>query len=375
VTPAVTPVALSESKTARLTSLDAFRGLTIAAMILVNNPGSWSAIYRPLAHAEWHGCTPTDLIFPFFLFIVGTAMAFSLGKHGRGSHVWWRIGRRVLVLFALGLVLNGFWSYDPATTRVPGVLQRIALVYGLACVLVLTARVRTQVAVGAALLLGYWALLALVPPPGGVAPSLSAESNWVRSIDRAILPAGNLYRAEATDPEGLLSTLPAMVTCLLGYWAGLWIRRGPRHTRTAAWLAVVGACGVALGWLWALGFPLNKKLWTSSYVLFTAGWAAVGLAGMLWVIDVRGWSKWSRPLVWMGVNAIFVFVASGLVGRLLVKIRTGEPAVSVKQWLYERAFLSWSEGANASLAFAAATLAAWWLVLWGMERLGWRVRV
>ena len=242
------------SQPARLMSLDAFRGATIAAMILVNNPGSWAHVYAPLRHADWHGCTPTDLIFPFFLFIVGTSMAFSMRGYLSGdrprSSAYARIARRVAALFALGLVLSGVLWNDWSVLRIPGVLQRIALVYLLASVLVLNARPAVQGVVAVVALLGYWLLLTRVPGPDG-SWGLGAESNIVRAADLALIGEAHLYSNSPTDPEGLLSTLPAVVTTLLGYWSGLALRT--HRNGAVPRLLVAGAIGVVAGLVWGAG--------------------------------------------------------------------------------------------------------------------------
>lgn len=364
-------------KAERLRSLDAFRGATIAAMILVNNPGSWAHIYPPLRHAEWFGWTPTDLIFPFFLFIVGAAMAFSMRRYvereAPKKAAAGRIARRVVVLFLLGLVLNGFWEYHLATIRIPGVLQRIALVYLIASVVVLTVGGRAQLVLAGVMLGAYTAMLMLVPFPGDDAGRMTPSSNIVRSVDLTLLGRWHLYRGSPTDPEGLLSTIPAVVTALSGYWVGLLVRDRKRDGALCARLIVAGLVCAATGQVLGYVHPISKPLWTSTYVLLTSGLAAACFGACLWAIDVRGWRRWSRPFEVMGVNAIFVFVASGLVARVLVKVDVG--GTTLKGWIYTHGFGSWLDGANASLGFAIATLGFWWLVLGVMERLGLRIRV
>jgi len=379
------------AKSARLLSLDVFRGLTIVGMILVNNPGDWDHMYWPLGHADWHGWTPTDLVFPFFLFIVGTSLAYSLRKYRDGQEivpaVYWRIARRTLVLLALGLLLNrsrtifnllldNTDSFDFATWRFPGVLQRIALVYLSASLLVLHTRLRSQVVCALMILLGYWGMLAWMPG-NDYQENLSPEGNVVRVVDRTIMSDGHLYTqatSEKTEPEGLLSTLPAIVTALLGYWAGLFIQRQGASRRTVAWLMAIGMACVLIGLAWHAVLPINKKIWTSSFVVLTGGWALIVLGACLLKFDVWGWRRLARPFEIVGINAIFVFVASGLVSVLLSVTHVGEQ--TTKQWLYEHLFRSWiSSPELSSLGFALVTVTFWWLVLWGMSRLGWSVRV
>jgi predicted acyltransferase len=390
-------------KSPRLLSLDAFRGLTILGMILVNNPGSWSDMYWPLGHARWHGWTPTDLIFPFFLFIVGTSLSYSLRKYRGGVNtietnpplapplkggVYWRIVRRTVVLFALGLLLNSTgmlmrYAFGQSETisfetlRYLGVLQRIALVYLIASLVVLHVGVRSQAVLATVLLLGYWALFAWLPNPENYAANLSPEHNVVQLVDRAVIGEAHMYtqaRTEKTEPEGLLSTLPATVTALFGYWTGLFVQRRGADARTVGILIACGAVCVLVGLGWDRAFPINKKLWTGSFVLVTGGWAMILLAACLWMFDVRGWRRLARPFAIVGVNAIFVFVASGVMANLLNIVRIdGEPA---KQWIYDMGFTSWIEGPKlASLAFALATVAFWWIILWAMARRGWSIRV
>ncbi len=389
---------MTNAKPERLLSLDAFRGATILAMIMVNNPGDWGHMYAPVQHADWHGWTPTDLIFPFFLFIVGVAMAFSLKKYLADGAVTravvLRIVRRSLMLVFLGLVLGacgrfiGLFlgqadSLDLTGLRYPGVLQRIGLVYLIASLIVLGLKVRGQAIVAAVILVGYALLLYYAPSPGEPEQNLSQEGNVVRQVDLATIGAEHMWTkatSRPTDPEGLLSTLPSVVTTLIGYWVGLALQRMPRTTPAAVRLAAVGLAvygigeGVAL-----LGMPINKALWTSSFVLVTAGLATAVLAAFLWVFDILGKRDWAVPLQLVGVNAIFVFMASGIFGRFLgmKQVAVGEgQTVSLKQWIYDTAFTSWiTEPKMASLAFSLATIAFWWAILAAMWRKGWTIRV
>ena len=359
----------------RLVSLDAFRGLTIAGMILVNNPGSWSNVYPPLLHAPWHGWTPTDLIFPFFLFIVGVALPFSFGKRlARGDSrrdLWLHVLKRSVLIIAIGLFMAGFPSFDFSTLRYPGVLQRIGLVYLFAAsaYLFLGAWGRWVLTLG--LLLLYWALMMLVPVPGFGAGDLSPDGNLAAFLDRALMD-GHLWSQSRTwDPEGLLSSIPAIGTALLGIATGEWLRSGRTRTEKAAGLGIAGVLGVVLGLVWGVWFPINKNLWTSSYVVFTAGAALLVLAGCYWLIDVRGRRGWSRPFVVYGRNALAVFVASGLLAKMLGRTQVARPdgsAVSLYTWIYETVFLPWASPINASLAFALATITIWWSVLWVLDR-------
>jgi predicted acyltransferase len=351
-------------------SLDAFRGLTIAGMILVNNPGTWEHIHPPLRHAAWHGWTPTDLVFPFFLFIVGVAIPFSFGKRmARGDsrpRLLLHILRRSLILFGLGLFMAGFPYFPWDRIRIMGVLQRIGLVYLAAAPAFLFLGRRGRAVFASALLLGYWALLTWVPVPGFGPGDLSPEGNLGAYLDRMIL-GDRLWRAE-WDPEGLLSTLPAIGTTLLGIFTGEWLRspRGP-GMKTAG-LLVAGVALLALGQLWDPVFPINKGIWTSSYVLFTAGAGLLLLSGFFWIMDVLRWRTWATPFVIYGVNAIAVFVASGLAARLMGLITLGPDGISVKGWIYERLFASWASPMNGSLAFALTYVLVWLFLMWVLYR-------
>ncbi|HEY0021273.1 MAG TPA: heparan-alpha-glucosaminide N-acetyltransferase domain-containing protein [Longimicrobium sp.] len=346
----------------RLVSLDVFRGATVAAMLLVNNPGTWSAVYDPLEHAAWHGWTPTDLIFPFFLFIVGVSMAFSLLPRLEAGdapgRLFARAAKRSAILVLLGLLLTAFpyYNLDLAHLRLPGVLQRIGLAFLLASAVVLFTRHRAQIGITAALLLGYWAAMMLVSVPGYGAGDLGKDGNLAAYVDRAVLGTDHLWKSAKTwDPEGLLSTLPAVATVLLGVFAGRWMRspRSPADRLVGLFLA--GTAAVTLGWMWNEVFPINKALWTSSYVLLTAGLALHALAVCYWMVDVRGWRRWAGPFVWFGMNAIAAFFLSGIVARLLGMIKPG--GVALKQRIFDTAFDSWLPAHDASLAFALCFVA------------------
>lgn len=356
----------------RLRSLDVFRGLTMAGMVIVNNPGDWSAVYWPLLHAEWHGWTPTDLIFPFFLFIVGAAI--PLGS-GRG---WGAVVRRTAVIVGVGWLLAAFPFFRLGTLRIPGVLPRIGLCYLAAESIVRTAgpdreRVRRAVALTLAVLLGgYWFLLTMVAPPGGVAGDLSAEGNLGAWLDRTLF-GGHLWRPE-WDPEGLLSTLPAIGTTLLGVLAGLLMRRTPSPRAVVRTLALWGLAGVVAGLVWHLAFPINKALWTSSYVLFTGGIAAALLAACYAAVDATPTDRsrrWSEPLVALGRNALLLFAVSALLAKTLIYVKWPDPAQSLGAWLYAAAFAPLLPPKLSSLAFAVVHLALLWAMCWALHRRRW----
>jgi len=369
------PAAEAAGRMGRLASLDAFRGLTIAGMLLVNNPGTWSAIYPPLRHAEWHGWTPTDLIFPFFLFIVGVAMVLSFERleargAGRGALLA-KAARRAAILFALGLVLHGFPRYDLSTIRIPGVLQRIALAYLCATPAVLWLKWRGQALLCAVLLLGYWALLTLVPVPGGAAGVLEPGQDLGAWLDRAVFGTQHLWSQSRTwDPEGLLSTLPAIGTVLLGVLTGRWLRSDRTPLEKTVGLFVAGNVGLFLGLVWNAVFPINKPLWTSSYVVFTGGMACHVLGLCYWLIDVRGNRLWAKPFIIYGMNAIAAFFLSSLFARILNLIRVGAEGqeVALKTWIFQNFYASWLAPVNASLAYAVTYVLLWLGVMWALYR-------
>lgn len=371
--PAVSPTA-APPVGKRLVSLDAFRGITIAGMILVNNPGTWSHIYPPLAHATWHGWTPTDLIFPFFLFIVGVAMAFSFPKQfaqHNTRQIYLKVLRRTATLILLGWFLTLFPKFNFAEMRIPGVLQRIGVCYFFASLIYLNTNIRQQIGVTGGILLLYWALMMLVPVPGHGAGNLTPEGNLAAYID-SILLKGHMWAVSKTwDPEGLLSTLPAIATTLCGLLTGHWLRSGRERTDICGWMFVAGWLAIIAGLFWGIVFPINKSLWTSSYVVFTAGAALQFLGFCYWLIDVKGIQKWAKPAIVYGMNAIAVFVLSGLVARVLIFTKvTGADGqdVSLKQWLFEHLFATWLSPINASLAFAITNVLFWLAMMWILYR-------
>ena len=350
---------MAEEKSPRLMSLDIFRGLTVAGMIVVNTPGNGHA-YRLLDHAEWNGCTPADLVFPFFLFIMGAALVFSLSGRAQGGALLAKIVKRAAVIFALGLFLNAIPHWHPATLRLPGVLQRIAVCYLVCALLFLTTGLRAQAALAAALLLGYW--LAMTQIGAG---DLSKEGNLAAQFDRFIL-GPHAYRPGVYDPEGIPSTLPALATVLLGMFAGSWLRSRRPAERKAAVLAGAGAALAGLGWLWGLIFPVNKALWTSSYVLYTGGLACFILADCFWLADILGWKAWSRPFEALGVNALAAYVLPILLLKALVYSRVA--GTQPRLWLCAHLFGTWLSPLSASAAFAFSYAALWTGAFWFLNR-------
>lgn len=357
----------------RLLSLDVFRGMTVALMILVNNPGDWGHIYAPLDHAEWNGCTPTDLVFPFFLFIVGVSISFAFQGKVADRETVTKIFTRSLKLFGLGLFLSLFPRLDISVVRIPGVLQRIAMVFLVCSLIFLTTKNRTQQIIFACILIGYWILMTFVSVPDFGPANLEPEFNLGAYFDRMILGTAHLYKVAKTwDPEGLLSTLPAIGTGLSGVLTGTWLQRKDKEVaEKITYMYLFGCVSMALGWAWhEAGFPINKALWTSSYVLWTSGLALCFLASFYWLIDVKGYQKWTKPFVVYGVNAITVFFLSGLIPRIMSMIKIALPngdTVGSQKWLYQ-SFIEplFTDPKNASLAGAITFVLIWLGILWLM---------
>ncbi|MBO8150987.1 MAG: DUF5009 domain-containing protein [Candidatus Neomarinimicrobiota bacterium] len=349
-------------KSKRLVSLDAFRGITIAAMILVNNPGTWNAVYKPLQHAHWNGWTPTDLIFPFFLFIVGVAIVFAFSKRltlgQTKKDLYLKIIRRTLILFGLGLFLNGFPFFNLSTIRIPGVLQRIAITYFFASIIYLNFDIKVIYYITFGILAVYWIIMKTIPVPGYGAGVLEPVGNLCWYIDSHIFRGHTWAGAPAPgfDPEGLLSTLPAISSVLFGILTGNYIKRKINEYEKVSSLFVWGFFAVIGGYIVSIWFPINKNLWTSSYVLLTTGMALIFLATCYWLIDIKGYKKWSVPFLIYGSNAITVYTLSGIIARMLiflfkVKLSDGE-VITLKAYLFRTLFASWLPPHQASLAYA-----------------------
>jgi len=358
----------------RLVSLDVFRGITVAGMVLVNNPGTWSHIYWPLAHASWDGWTPTDLVFPFFLFIVGVAIPLAFGKRmeqgGSKRDLYLKIVKRTLIIFALGIFLAGFPYFRFSTIRIPGVLQRIAVCYLFASVIFLNTKVRTQLLIIGALTLGYWALMTLVNAPGFGMGDLTREGSLASFVDRTVFGPHIWSQGKVYDPEGILSTIPAIATTLFGVLAGQWLRTDKSQFEKAAGLFVAGAVAIVIGWSWNPFFPINKALWTSSYVFFSGGLALEFLAFCYWLIDIKKYQRWAKPFVVFGVNAIALYVGSGLMVDLmgLVDLPWGSERISLQGWIFQKLFLSWASPINASLLYAVSFILLWLGLMWILYR-------
>ena len=364
------------NKDNRLVSLDVFRGITVAGMVLVNNPGSWSHIYWPLEHAEWNGWTPTDLIFPFFLFIVGVAIPLAFGKRiERGdSHraLFLKVLYRSAIIFLLGEFLAGFPYFHFSTIRIPGVLQRIAVCYFFASIIFLKTRPRTLAIIAVALLVVYWLLMTHVAAPGYYAGDLSKEGSLASYIDRRIFGPHIWKQGIVYDPEGLLSTMGALATTLFGVLTGNLMRAKDRTPiEKVAHMFIAGVSCVIVGWIWNAWFPINKSLWTSAYVFFTGGLALQFLALCYWLIDIKGYQRWTKPFVIFGVNAIVLFVGTGVMARLmgLIKVpRADGSRPSLQSYIYNNAYASWLSPTKASLTFAISFILLWLFFMWLLYR-------
>jgi len=362
------------TKSRRIYSIDVFRGMTIALMILVNNPGSWAHVYSPLLHAKWHGCTLTDLVFPFFLFIVGTSMRFAFIRwHQYGSkefyiHVFWR----TVSIFVAGLLLSAFpfirQNWDWSTFRVMGVLQRIAFAYGIGSIIAINFDFKRIIQIISGLLLFYWALLWF----GGTGDPFSVESNVIRTFDIWVLGENHLWRGMGLpfDPEGILSTLPSIGTVLLGYLAGGMLHTTKSYSDSAKRMSLFGVMLIAIGWIWGFVFPINKALWTSTYVLFTGGIAFLVLATLTYIIDAKSWKKPFWAFEVFGTNSLFIFVGSGLWAKTILKIKftIDGQLTSGYGYLYKTVYQPFAGDINGSLLFALTHVLGWWLVLYWMYR-------
>lgn len=367
----------------RLPSLDFFRGATVIAMITVNNPGTWESVYAPLRHAAWNGCTPTDLIFPFFLFIVGVSIHFAYRhrkEEGLTRKNFVKITKRSLIIFMLGILLAWF-TLPPermidverlSTLRIPGVLQRIGVVFFFCSLIYLTTGWLTHIRLGATLLIGYYLLMNLVPVPGFGPANLEPGTNLAAWTDRLFLDGHLWSQSKTWDPEGILSTLPAIATGTLGMLTGQLLDRIKNPTERVTWIFLFGMFLILAGLAWDMAFPINKSLWTSSYVLYSGGWAMQALAASHWLIDIRGYQSWTKPFLYFGMNAIFAFVASGLVAKILLRTQWTTDSGDVESlwnYLYVHGYGSWMEPRLGSLSFALTLVFIFFLILrWMYQR-------
>ncbi len=361
----------------RLHSLDFFRGATVIAMIIVNNPGTWDAVYGPLRHAPWNGCTPTDLIFPFFLFIVGVSIHFAYHtrkREGLSKKNLLKIVKRAAIIFLLGLFLAWF-TLPPgrmidgerlATLRIPGVLQRISLVFLFCSLIYFKTNWLGQIRIATFLLVAYYLMMVLLPVPGFGPANLEPGTNLAAWSDRLLLD-GHLWSQSITwDPEGVLSTLPAIATGLLGTLTGQLFHEIKNPAERVSWMFLIGGVLILSGLCWDIAFPINKALWTSSYVLYTGGLAIQGLAASHWIIDIHHRQSWIKPFLYFGMNAIFAFVASGILVKILLRMKitdsTGDTE-SLWNYLHQHLYASWLEPKIASLLFAFTLVLLFYIVL------------
>jgi len=370
-------------KPERLLSLDAFRGFTIAGMIMVNNPGSWEYVYPQLRHADWHGWTFTDFVFPFFLWIVGVTMTFSfavrISKGDSNRKLILNVVRRSAIIFALGLFLTGFpfgflWDhqFSFSTIRIPGVLQRIAVCYLISSIIYIYTSRRGQIISIALLFLSYWLMMFYIPIPEFGAGLFEKGKNFAAYIDSLFL-SGHMWRATKTwDPEGLISTIPAIATTMLGAITGDYIRKS-EHSKIekSAWMFVAGAIMLLIGAALDMWMPINKSLWTVSYSIFIGGWALCLFGIFYFLIDAKGIKTWSQPFVVYGMNAIFVYVLSGVVAKSIglwkfnVRLSDGTfSTISLKSIIMQNIFDPLFSPINSSLAFAVFFIAVMYLVVW-----------
>jgi predicted acyltransferase len=380
--------AAAHSPATRLLSLDVLRGFTIAFMIMVNNPGGGGA-WTQMNHAAWNGLTATDLVFPTFLFVVGASIVFStqarLKRGDSRAKLAWHTVRRAAILFLLGIVVNGFPYFHLDHLRIYGVLQRIAVCYLIVGLYYLwDHRVWTKIAMLVAVLVGYWILVRWVPVPGAGVPGrdiplLDRDQNIVAWVDRQLMP-GHLYEDapldNARDPEGLLSDIPAIGTTLLGLLAALWLRASLAVKLKALGLAAGGASCLALGYFWSIWFPLNKKMWTSSYVLVAAGWSLLLFALVYWAMEQRGWGRhgWSKGLLWpwlvFGSNAIVAYMISELLGSAikLIRVTSGGRRIDALSFVYSHVFAPIADPGWRAFAYSVSYTAVCFLPVWLLYR-------
>ena len=353
----------------RLIALDIFRGLTIALMIIVNNPGNWDYVYAPLLHSKWNGCTPTDMVFPFFMFIVGAAMWYSYKKfnHELSRKLVFKILRRTLLIYIIGLAINAYstFSLDLSKIRIMGILARIALAYCITSFIVLCLKPNSIKITLGLILLVYWLILFLF---GGDSP-FSLESNFVRTFDISVLGINHIpvFHGVKFDQTGLLATFPSISNVLLGYLAGRLIETSAIKLNAVKRLLILGIAGIALGLIWGIVFPINKPIWTSSFVLYTCGFASVFLGILLWITDIKGYTGWTRPFQVFGMNPIILYVIAEFLaitfGLKVSQTPAGEP-VSITGWIYNNAFQPLAGNFNGSLLYALTFTLICWFTGW-----------
>ena len=358
------------STTKRILSVDIFRGITIAAMILVNTPGTWSNVYAPFLHADWHGLTPTDLIFPFFLFIVGMSIAFAYTKKkasGVNFDVYKKIFSRTFKLILLGLILAGFtlnfpFFKDLSQLRIPGVLQRIGVVFFIASLLFLHLNWKALLSLFVVILVGYFLIMTQLPMNGEL-PVLIRGYDWASVIDIKVLTSSHTYKPDY-DPEGILSTLPSIATSIFGMFLGMiLLNKNRSQQEKLKYFIIIGVVALIIGYLWDMIFPLNKALWTSSFVLVTGGWASLIYALIYYIADIKGHNDWGKPAIIFGSNAITVYFLSSFISKCfyLIKVSEGQ---SIHGYLYEILSSIITIPKLSSLIYAVLVISFYYLVAW-----------
>ena len=375
--PAFHGAAPDVSSKTRYLSLDVLRGLTIALMVLVNNPGSWSTIYTPFRHAPWHGFTVTDLVFPAFLFVVGNAMSFSMRKfEGKSDGSFLKkVILRALLIFGIGLFLSAFPFVsriegeivikDLSSMRIMGVLQRIAICYFFASLMLRYLKVTLSLVLSVIILLGYWSLMFAF---GDSADPYSLTGNAALKFDLFVFPSENLWHGHGIpfDPEGLLSTIPAIVNVIAGFVAGKFIQKSGNKLKTVVSLAIAGILLLVVGQFWDIFFPINKSIWTSSFVLYSTGWCLLVLSSLIFIIEILNLKKWTYFFEVFGKNPLFIYAFSGIIVMLMAVIAVnGE---GLKKLIYDNFYLSWLDNYNASLLFALSFVLLMWLIGYWMDK-------
>ena len=362
-------------KTERLITLDAFRGITIASMIMVNQPGSWSFKYDQMRHAQWNGCTLTDLIFPFFLVIVGVACWFAFQKHGQklSLDLITKIISRTVIIFLIGLALNfckqwiSSGEINLSMLRISGVLQRIALCYCIGAILCLALKPKPLLITSLGILIVYWIVLWA---GGGTEPYI-AENTIVGKIDIALLGENHLRQGYPVDTAGLFASIPAIVHVIWGYLLGMMIYKANDRKELIFKMFLFGIPAVLLAQVWDYVFPINKTLWTSSYVLYTTGWALIALAFLIWIIDVHKKTKYFTPFLAFGVNPLFAYVFAELWASIisgLIKVPVEGSLVSLKSWMFGHVFAPLVGNMNGSLLYSIFIMLFYWSILWFMHK-------
>lgn len=380
----IEPALLKDHLQGRYISLDVLRGLTIALMVVVNTPGSWNAVYAPFHHAAWHGFTITDWVFPSFLFVVGNAMSFSLTKMiPQGNSLFLKkVFKRTILIFLIGLFLTAYpffrivdgemVPFDFSKIRIMGVLQRIAICYGIAALVIFYFRPKGAIIYSALALFGYWAIMYFF---GDSSDPYSLTGNAAIKLDLLILGADNMYKGEGIpfDPEGLLSTLPATVNVIAGYFVGRYVQQSGGYTQTAVKLVVIGLVLVMIAYAWDLFFPINKKIWTSSYVVLTVGFSTLALAFLVYLIEVCRINRWTYFFEVFGRNPLILYALSGLLIKTMFMINV--QGKSLNGWFYQDVLLNFLSDKNASLFFALAYMLLIWFIGLAMDRRKIYVRV